>query len=84
MDIKIYDDYPFRPPSFKFTTKVYHPNISENGSISLDLLNDKWTSELTIYKALMGIKSLLTDPNWDNPQVQEASYLYKNDKAKYD
>lgn len=28
VDIKIPNDYPFRPPVMKFVTKVWHPNIS--------------------------------------------------------
>ena len=28
IDIKIPNDYPFRPPTMKFDTKVWHPNIS--------------------------------------------------------
>lgn len=28
VDVKIPTEYPFRPPSMKFDTKVWHPNIS--------------------------------------------------------
>lgn len=28
VDIKIPNDYPFQPPVMKFTTKIWHPNIS--------------------------------------------------------
>jgi ubiquitin-conjugating enzyme (huntingtin interacting protein 2) len=28
VDIKIPNEYPFRPPAMKFTTKLWHPNVS--------------------------------------------------------
>ncbi len=28
IDIRIPSDYPFKPPIMKFTTKIWHPNVS--------------------------------------------------------
>lgn len=43
MDIVFSADYPFKPPVVKFITKVYHPNIDDDGSICVSLLkNDVW------------------------------------------
>ena len=29
----VLDNYPFKPPSVVFKTKVYHPNVGEDGKI---------------------------------------------------
>lgn len=76
LDIIFPNDYPYKPPKIKFLTKIYHPNISPDGKICIDILNDNWSSVLTISKAILSICSLLNDPNPNDPLVPDIATEY--------
>ena len=80
VDIKIPNEYPFRPPVMRFTTKLWHPNVSsQTGAICLDTIGSAWSPVLTIKSALLSLQSLLSTPEPKDPQDAEvASMLMKN------
>lgn len=85
LEIQFPKDYPFKAPIIRFKTKLYHPNISPEGSICLDILKTShWSAALTISKVLLSICSLLSDPNPSDPLWGEPARLYTADRARYD
>jgi ubiquitin-conjugating enzyme E2 D/E len=84
LDIKIPVDYPFKPPEVTFRTKVYHPNISLNGTVSVDILRGAWSPMLRIPKILLSLSSLLSDPNPDDALNCDAARLYKSNKRLFE
>ncbi|GMM30420.1 E2 ubiquitin-conjugating protein [Martiniozyma asiatica (nom. inval.)] len=84
VDIKIPDEYPFKPPIMKFDTRVYHPNISsQTGAICLDILKDAWTPILTLKSSLISLQSLLQSPEPSDPQDAMVAEVYVKNLDKF-
>jgi ubiquitin-protein ligase len=75
------DNYPFSPPNIVFLTTILHPNI--NGKICLNILKKDWNAGLTIQKVLLSILAILSEPNYNNPLNESASFLYKENTELY-
>ena len=56
LDIHFVSEHPFKPPKIVFKTPIYHPNISTQGRICLDLLKNNWSPSLSIGKILLELK----------------------------
>lgn len=60
-------EYPFKAPVVTFLTPVYHPNISDKGTVCLNILKNDWKPSYDVAKILLCISSLLNNPNPNDP-----------------
>lgn len=80
LKIEIPEKYPFVPPIVIFTNRIFHPNISKDGIICIDILKNQWSAALKLTSIILSISALLTQPNPDDPLEFEIANIYKSDR----
>ncbi len=85
LDIAIPPQYPYKPPTIKFKTKIWHPNINpDNGNICITTLKEKfWNPSMTISDILYTIMLLFYKPNFKDPLNSAARNEYRDNPQKY-
>jgi ubiquitin-conjugating enzyme E2 A len=82
--VLLFDEtYPQKPPKIKFISKMFHPNIYENGELCLDMLKNRWSPSYDVLGILISIQSLLNDPNVLSPANVTAAEIYQSDLSAY-
>jgi ubiquitin-conjugating enzyme E2 I len=79
-------EYPTKPPKCKFVPPLFHPNVYPSGTICLDILDEaeNWKPAITVKEILLGIQTLLDEPNQNSPAQAEAYQLYRKDREQYE
>jgi len=86
-EIEFPDDFPNNPPKMIFKSKMWHPNIYDDGNVCISILHspgvdsmnpsetaeEKWRPILGVEAVLMSVISMLNDPNIDSPANLDAS-----------
>lgn len=83
-------DYPYNPPKVKFLTKMWHPNVYENGDVCISILHppvddpqsgelpsERWNPTQNVRTILLSIISLLNEPNTYSPANVDASVMFR-------
>lgn len=83
LELRFSNDYPNKPPHVRFLSKLFHPNVYNDGNICLDILQTQWSPIYDISAILTSIQSLLSDPNPSSPANQEAARLYAENRREY-
>jgi len=88
--VKVPAEYNILPPSVTCLTRLWHPNISEEGQICLSLLRPHsvdglgWAPTRRLRDVLWGLTSLFSDLlNFDDPLNIEAAEHYRTDQEGF-
>lgn len=91
------DQYPYHPPTFKFLTPIYHPNVYQDGKLCISILHtpgedvmsgeaasERWSPLQGVESVLRSVLLLLDDPEISSPANVDASVTYRDDREAYD
>ncbi len=85
--VTVGDDYNLSPPSVRCLTRLWHPNINEEGDVCLSILRlnsvdgHGWQPTRKLKDVIWGLSSLFGDLlNFDDPLNYEAAEHFQADK----
>uniref|UniRef100_A0A0M3HQ42 E2 ubiquitin-conjugating enzyme n=1 Tax=Ascaris lumbricoides TaxID=6252 RepID=A0A0M3HQ42_ASCLU len=84
LTLEFTEEYPNKPPTVKFISKMFHPNVYADGSICLDILQNRWSPTYDVAAILTSIQSLLDEPNPNSPANSLAAQLYQENRREYE
>ncbi|MDA4133349.1 MAG: hypothetical protein OK454_09555 [Thaumarchaeota archaeon] len=50
------EQYPNKPPSVKFISQMFHPNVYATGELCLDILQNRWSPTYDVAAVLTSIQ----------------------------
>lgn len=83
LEIVFSTEHPYVCPYVRFTSKMFHPNITSDGVPALDVVSTRWRPETRIIVILTAIQKLLKEPSLVYPVNEEAALLFMTDRPAY-
>lgn len=74
--------FPQIGPEAKFITKMFHPNVAENGHVCINILNS-WDPKTTIYEVVLGILEIMDNPVAEGGYSNEAKKLLETNVDEF-
>ena len=88
-------DYPMKPPTMRFVSELFHPNIGKDGKVCISILHsgddpsnyelrsERWSAAQSVEKILLSVMSMLAEPNPDSPANVDAAKCWRDDPATF-
>ncbi|KAI4249854.1 MAG: hypothetical protein L6R42_008888 [Xanthoria sp. 1 TBL-2021] len=86
VNVTLPNEYPFKPPVINWKTKIYHPNVTNDGkgSMCLGFLKDgEWKPSSRMAAALEYVRQLMIEPVPDDAVEQAISDEYRNNRKQF-
>jgi ubiquitin-conjugating enzyme E2 R len=96
LELQFPSAYPMVPPTLRFVSDFWHPNVYEVGKVCISILHapgpdalsgelaaERWMPTQTPQTIILSVMSMLSDPNFSSPANVDASVMMRNDPATY-
>ncbi|KAJ1732639.1 Ubiquitin-conjugating enzyme 13 [Coemansia biformis] len=94
--MKFPTNYPYEPPTLRFTSKVWHPNVYDDGRVCISILHspsedpmgyedisERWSPAQCVETILMSVIMMLSSPNDESPANVDAAKMWREDRTGY-
>jgi len=91
------NDYPLGPPTMKFLSPMYHPNVYSDGRVCISILHapgddplgyesssERWSPVQSVEKILLSVISMLAEPNCDSPANIDAAKMWRENRPQFE
>eukprot|EP00884_Botryococcus_braunii_P022261 jgi/Botrbrau1/8719/Bobra.0311s0029.1 len=89
-------DYPQSPPTCRFTSEMWHPNVYHDGRVCISILHspgddphgyekasERWSPIHTVETIMISIISMLSSPNDESPANIDAAKEWREDREGF-
>ncbi|XP_048139691.1 ubiquitin-conjugating enzyme E2 14-like isoform X2 [Rhodamnia argentea] len=89
-------NYPVSPPTVRFTSEVWHPNVYPDGKVCISILHppgddpngyelasERWSPVHTVESIVLSIISMLSSPNDESPANVEAAKEWRENRNEF-
>ncbi|XP_050370804.1 ubiquitin-conjugating enzyme E2 22 [Argentina anserina] len=83
MKLLLSHDFPHSPPKGYFLTRIFHPNIANNGEICVNTLKKDWNPSLGLRHVLIVVRCLLIEPFPESALNEQAGKMLLEDYEEY-
>ena len=84
IEVAVPSGYPTIAPKLTFFTQIWHPNVCSKTGATCLIDYSEWSPALKIEHLLLKLHSLIIDPDENDPMDEDASEMYKTNKAEFE
>ncbi|CAF4817488.1 unnamed protein product [Rotaria sp. Silwood1] len=86
IELKLPAEYPHKAPGVRFTTPIYHPNVSDDGKVCIEMFGSSgsYKPTTTLVDIVNAVVDRIDKPDSDHVLNQDIATEYLSNRAVFD